>query len=578
MRLTIGFYFGDKPSSQLPALLAKRGHLVSVAGSAQRHLTTEVKAIAPGELALSGPDTDFDVLIAVDEPAALQRANHSRLRILYVTADGRGVDGGMTVVDYAFVEASQPPPITEWSSPPAPLFGPLMDTDAARWEQGLLEVFALRGRRQPVRLVQGLLWLSDVATARLAARQFGLYEWVAACDRWQEEALADTGGYSNECTSEEIHRTAADWSAVPRLALVRKVLRPYRNLRILDYGCGTAGLACLLANDGPGRQVLGIDFSWPVLQSAREVCAKVARQPVRVSLCAGTFDSIADSSFDAAVSGECLEHQPDVRAFVDSLERKVRDGGLIILTFPRGPWETLYSHYAQHQQHLQHIDGGDIRTVFGAKRELQCRYLPADDSWKSGEPLGNWVIWYRKDSSRPTGFPEHDRKLLVARPHRPVSVCLLADEVTNSIEGDVAWYYPYVDEVLVWCSAPGFELPPNFRRQVSFSSARDVQARNATEALQTAARIACGDWLLVVPAGLRLDSLRQLRSFPTPSGLDVYLVRTQAKEGSSGLLIRREAAFRHRDLQARVLDLTTGTVGPVGRASLSALVSSPTKV
>jgi len=120
-----------------------------------------------------------------------------------------------------------------------------------------------------------------------------------------------------------------------RLA-VRLTVRP--GDRVLDACCGTGDLA-LAARDA-GAEVVGLDFSEPMLQRARRKGPGL--EWVQGDLLALPFD---DGSFDAATVGFGVRNVADLERGLAELARVVRPGGrlaILEITTPRGPLKPFY--------------------------------------------------------------------------------------------------------------------------------------------------------------------------------------------------------------------------------------------
>ena len=120
-----------------------------------------------------------------------------------------------------------------------------------------------------------------------------------------------------------------------RLA-VRLTVRP--GDRVLDACCGTGDLA-LAARDA-GAEVVGLDFSEPMLERARRKGPDL--EWVQGDLLALPFE---DASFDAATVGFGVRNVADLERGLAELARVVRPGGrlaILEITTTRGPLKPFY--------------------------------------------------------------------------------------------------------------------------------------------------------------------------------------------------------------------------------------------
>ena len=104
----------------------------------------------------------------------------------------------------------------------------------------------------------------------------------------------------------------------------------------LDVCCGTGDLALELARRvGPGGRVVGLDFSAPMLELAREKSGAV--RWVQGNALELPFE---DGEFDAATVGFGARNVVDLRRGIAEMARVVRPGGRVVIleiTTPRRP-------------------------------------------------------------------------------------------------------------------------------------------------------------------------------------------------------------------------------------------------
>lgn len=125
--------------------------------------------------------------------------------------------------------------------------------------------------------------------------------------------------------------------------------------RILDYGCGRGDAVRAFAE--AGHEVVGVDIAEGAVEFARQnvpgadfhVVTPEARLP------------FPDGSFDVCFSSEVIEHVFDVRAYVQEVNRVLRDGGRLLLTTPyHGLMKNVAVAAFAFERHF-HIYGGHIR-------------------------------------------------------------------------------------------------------------------------------------------------------------------------------------------------------------------------
>jgi demethylmenaquinone methyltransferase/2-methoxy-6-polyprenyl-1,4-benzoquinol methylase len=100
--------------------------------------------------------------------------------------------------------------------------------------------------------------------------------------------------------------------------------------RVLDVGTGTARLAATIARRLPRSQVVGADFSEPMLRASTERVPLLAADALRLPF--------ADGTFDAVTSAFLLRNLADIRAGLAEQARVLRPGGLVaVLETTPGP-------------------------------------------------------------------------------------------------------------------------------------------------------------------------------------------------------------------------------------------------
>ena len=122
-----------------------------------------------------------------------------------------------------------------------------------------------------------------------------------------------------------------------RRLTVRQVVAP--GDRVLDGCCGTGDLA-LAARRAGAAEVVGLDFSEPMLERARR--KEPAVEWIHGDLLELPFE---DASFDAATVGFGVRNVTDLERGIAELRRVLRPGGrvgILEITRPRGPLKLFY--------------------------------------------------------------------------------------------------------------------------------------------------------------------------------------------------------------------------------------------
>lgn len=259
--------------------------------------------------------------------------------------------------------------------------------------------------------------------------------------------------------------------------------------KIIDYGCAHGSYSIHLSNALPDHRITGVDIDHNSVRIANEFVQEgKAKHPDNLLFKVDT-DFKPDDQGNCLLMQEILEHVKCPWEFVDDKEKFIEDDGWVYITVPIGPWEYDSYHAYPYRCHIWHFDAHDLRDMFGKKKDIQLGQLIYQASPSLADPLGWWIVMYRKDGT-PTGKINMDRKCELQRPRQTVSASIMAgpgseqqmdwtlnsikdivDEVSiadcgmSSFAMDIAKKYSVMFDVHV-TSAPdpkveGFETPRN---------------------------------------------------------------------------------------------------------------------
>jgi demethylmenaquinone methyltransferase / 2-methoxy-6-polyprenyl-1,4-benzoquinol methylase len=114
----------------------------------------------------------------------------------------------------------------------------------------------------------------------------------------------------------------------------------------LDACCGTGDLALELASRvGPSGEVIGCDFSEPMLELAREKAERRGRDHVRFEWADALALPYEDSRFDAATIGFGARNLADLGRGLSEMTRVLKPGGRLVIleiTQPHRPPLSLF--------------------------------------------------------------------------------------------------------------------------------------------------------------------------------------------------------------------------------------------
>ncbi len=107
--------------------------------------------------------------------------------------------------------------------------------------------------------------------------------------------------------------------------------------RLLDLGCGNGALTAALLR--PGWNVTAIDWSPRAIGIAQAAYRGICFIAADVT---APLEEIAQSSFDAVLSAEVIEHVRDPRGLLANARRALKPGGKLVITTPyHGYWKNL---------------------------------------------------------------------------------------------------------------------------------------------------------------------------------------------------------------------------------------------
>lgn len=113
------------------------------------------------------------------------------------------------------------------------------------------------------------------------------------------------------------------------MALIEKIAKPGPSARILDLACGPGLYTRRFAAGHPGRKVVGLDLSWPMLRSAIRKAGEAQLENVRFVHGDALALPFRDASLEVANCCGALHLFPDIPRALRELSRVIRPKGRV---------------------------------------------------------------------------------------------------------------------------------------------------------------------------------------------------------------------------------------------------------
>jgi glycosyltransferase involved in cell wall biosynthesis/SAM-dependent methyltransferase len=355
------------------------------------------------------------------------------------------------------------------------------DVIAGEWEQWLTETFAERYETNKSQVLERLLHEDDhTAALKVADRIIGvgrdhihieggdlsgtsfwpLGQAIKAYDLCESVITGEEQG-ADDYAKFAIQDPLAEWQISARFHSVAPWFKDCR--AVLDVACGNGALAIGLALSHPEIRVVGLDYAEQNIAHAKAAAerAGVADRLTFIHATVWNFQrgDIEDGvqtllstygPFDGLFVGEFLEHIGDAPGLIDSLERLVATGALVVYTVPNGPFsELLERHIPRKRGHVHHFQHDDLTEVFGQKRDIQFQYFDVGVTPR-GSQVGHWLIQYRAAEGGPRArIRPYAERITRTRPHPKLSVGIIAKNAGLDIARCLESVWPIADEIVV---------------------------------------------------------------------------------------------------------------------------------
>src|SRR5258705_3683585 len=156
----------------------------------------------------------------------------------------------------------------------------------------------------------------------------------------------------------------------------RRVAEAWEGKRLLEYGCGTDGLAYDMA--ARAATVVGIDISEVAIAEARRHAQQRALRNLKFQVDDAEAMSFAPHSFDA-VAGTGIIHHLDIERSARELRRVLSPGGVAIFAEPLGHNPLLNSYRNRTTElrtvHEHPLLAADLRTMAAHFKSIRVTYF-----------------------------------------------------------------------------------------------------------------------------------------------------------------------------------------------------------
>lgn len=309
---------------------------------------------------------------------------------------------------------------------------------AEEWEQEIFKFLSNRCLNNARKILDNLIYQSDVVAARDWAKDLGFSDYVEKTQKIidnnaiEEDEFFDRSGMHQNWQGNGRFKNVLSFIGKERLMAAKSWV---------DIGCLTGDFIALINNELPHLKCQGFDYSLKCVEEARRFIKEVGKEPDNVKFSEGRMEDLPtkfkhlEGTADVVFAGEILEHIEDTQASLATLEWIARDGGIVCLTLPSGPWEVISLRRDPNVtlRHIHHFSLADIREILGHKKGLDADMVPAFTTDR-GELVGNWIVSWTVDKQNTTfGKVNLQRKVITTRPYENIAVCMIAKNEEDNI-------------------------------------------------------------------------------------------------------------------------------------------------
>lgn len=422
---------------------------------------------------------------------------------------------------------------------------------AAERLEKAIKICFIKTANNPESTVRDLIQKSDYYAAKQALSMLvnnpiaeKIKEELETCYAFTQEPVWDEH-YANYYQYEKDRGVEYGPEDISNNARYRHVASLVSNLSdgstILDYGCAHGHYTVTLAKENPEKHFIGIDITESNIRKAKKWAESEKLSNVFFIL--GRVENggiVSDPGAktiplaDCIIAAEVLEHVSDPDEHVNTLQKYLKDQGLMIVTTPYGPWEAQgYKEHWPWRAHVYHFEREDLADLWGHNQNFNIVNVPSGGT-KEGDCLGSYVTsWVNNKVA--SGSIDYRRKLSLSAPRQTLSVCMIVKDASASIQRCLQSVMPYADELIIafdpTCDLPTRDITIGYTQSAWPEKAFTVfegdsplevgfdEARNAT------INKASGDWVMWIDADEYLHDGQNLMKYLRNNQYNGYAIK-----------------------------------------------------
>lgn len=225
--------------------------------------------------------------------------------------------------------------------------------------------------------------------------------------RWAGDPPAQRASHKEAIEPPELVARYSRFMSILPMQVARGIMGRYAvsgamPWRILDVGCGPGWFPLELADLAGEATVIGVDLSYPMMQTAVAHAAAVGKERVAFAQARGEVLPFADGTFDLVVSTLALHHLQDPVTALEELQRVAGPAGRIVVFDLRrdiSPW--LWTIFKVAQAPIDSLNlcenGEPSSSIAASYTPGEAQRLALQAGWKRTRVRGfpGWIVLER---------------------------------------------------------------------------------------------------------------------------------------------------------------------------------------